>query len=75
MIITDYPHITTALPFAGEKGETMSDYICKVMIGILMICIGATKEKPKWFMVTMLICGGVNLGVGLHEIVTLLVTN
>lgn len=53
----------------------MSDYICKVMIGILMICIGATKEKPKWFMVTMLICGGVNLGVGLHEIVTLLVTN
>ena len=23
VIITDYPHITTALPFAGEKGEDM----------------------------------------------------
>ena len=23
VIITDYPHITTALPFAGEKGEIM----------------------------------------------------
>ena len=55
-----------------QKGETMGDYIFKIVIGILSIIVGCTydEKRASWFVIFMLICGGINLGVGLHEVIT-----
>lgn len=47
----------------------MSDYILEIVLGIALIIIGCVWEKRvTWFVVMMLVCGGINFGVGLHEI-------
>lgn len=50
----------------------MGDYIFKIVIGILSIIVGCTydEKRASWFVIFMLICGGINLGVGLHEVIT-----
>lgn len=54
----------------------MSGYILEIVFGIAMIIVGCVWEKRvTWFVVMMLVCGGINLGVGLHEILAPLVGN
>lgn len=54
----------------------MSEYILDMVLGIGLIIIGCVSEKRvTWFVVMMLVCGGINFGVGLHEILAPFVGN